>query len=146
DALVELTGALAGFTLALQNTKLVAPTGSITGIAAALSMGAPEYLSTKTEETSKNPIRASIYTGGAYVVTVLILILPYLVLKNYYLCLGCTMAGAVVIIALFNYYISVAKDVPFKRRFLEMAGLSLGVAAFSFLVGFLMRMFLGVDI
>jgi VIT1/CCC1 family predicted Fe2+/Mn2+ transporter len=146
DALVELTGALAGLTLALQDTKLIALTGSITGIAAALSMGASEYLSTKTEETAKNPVRASIYTGAAYLVTVLILILPYLVLKNYYLCLGCTLAGAILIIALFNYYISVAKDEPFRTRFLEMAGVSLGVAAFSFLIGFLIRTFLGVDI
>ncbi len=38
DALVELTGALAGLTLALQNTRLIAVTGMITGIAAALSM------------------------------------------------------------------------------------------------------------
>lgn len=35
DALVELTGALAGLTVALQNTKLIAMTGCITGIAAA---------------------------------------------------------------------------------------------------------------
>ena len=145
DALVELTGALAGFTLALQNTKLIALTGSITGIAAALSMGASEYLSTKAEETVKNPVRASIYTGVAYLITVLFLILPYMILKNYYLCLGCTLAGAVLIIAFFNYYISVTKDEPFRRRFLEMTGLSLGVAAFSFLVGFLMRTFLGLD-
>jgi VIT1/CCC1 family predicted Fe2+/Mn2+ transporter len=146
DALVELTGALAGLTLALQDTNLVALTGSITGIAAALSMGASEYLSTKTEETAKNPVRASIYTGGAYLITVLILILPYLVLTNYYLCLACTLAGAVLIIALFTYYISVARDEPFRRRFLEMAGVSLGVAAFSFLVGFVLRTFLGVDV
>lgn len=146
DALVELTGALAGLTLALQDTKLIALTGSITGIAAALSMGASEYLSTKSEETAKNPVRASIYTGGAYVVTVLILILPYLILENFYVCLGCTLTAAVLIIAFFNYYISVAQDVPFKRRFLEMAGLSLGVTALSFLVGLLIRAFLGVDV
>jgi VIT1/CCC1 family predicted Fe2+/Mn2+ transporter len=146
DALVELTGALAGLTLALQDTKLIALTGSITGIAAALSMGASEYLSTKAEGTAKNPVRASIYTGGAYLVTVLLLILPYLVLRSYYLCLGCTLAVAVLIIASFSYYISVAKDEPFRRRFLEMTGLSLGVAAFSFLIGFLMRAFLGIDI
>jgi len=146
DALVELTGALAGLTLALQDTQLIALTGSITGIAAALSMGASEYLSTKTEETAKQPLKASFYTGGAYLVTVLILILPYLVLRNYYLCLGCTLAGAVLIIAFFNYYISVAKDEPFSRRFFEMAGLSLSVAALSFLIGFLLRTFLGVDV
>jgi len=152
DALVELTGALAGLTLALQDTKLIALTGSITGIAAALSMGASEYLSTKSEETAdnkrpfKNPVRASIYTGSAYIVTVLVLILPYLILENFYVCLGCTLAAAVLIIAFFNYYISVAKDVPFTRRFLEMTGLSLGVAALSFLVGFIVRSFLGADV
>lgn len=146
DALVELTGALAGLTLALQNTRLIALTGSITGIAAALSMAASEYLSTKAEKTAKDPLRASVYTGVAYLLTVLLLILPYLLLTNYYLCLACTLAGAVLIIALFNYYISVARDEPFRRRFLEMAGLSLSVAAFSFLIGFLLRAFLGVEV
>lgn len=146
DALVELTGSLAGLTLALQNTKLIALTGSITGIAAALSMGASEYLSTKVEDSTKNPLRASLYTGAAYLITVLLLILPYLVLKNYYQCLGCTLAGAILIIAVFNYYISVAKEQPFKKRFLEMAGLSLGVAGLSFLIGFMIRKFLGIDI
>jgi len=146
DALVELTGALAGFTLALQNTRMIALTGSITGIAAALSMGASEYLSTKSEVTVKNPLRASIYTGGAYILTVLILILPYLILGNFYVCLGCTLAAAVLIIAFFNYYTSVAQDVPFRSRFLEMAGLSLSVAALSFLVGFALRSFLGIEV
>jgi VIT1/CCC1 family predicted Fe2+/Mn2+ transporter len=143
---VELTGAMAGLTLALQDTRLIALTGSITGIAAALSMGASEYLSTKTEATLKNPVKASIYTGGAYIVTVLILILPYLLLENFYVCLGCTLVAAISIIAFFNYYISVAQDVPFKSRFLEMTGLSLGVAVLSFFVGFIIRAFLGVDV
>jgi len=146
DALVELTGTLAGLTLALQNTRLIALSGSITGIAAALSMAASEYLSTKSEETNKNPLKASLYTGAAYIVTVLLLILPYLVLQNYYLCLVVTLTCAVAIIALFNYYISVAKDEPFKRRFLEMAGLSLSVAGLSFFVGLLIREFLGIDV
>jgi VIT1/CCC1 family predicted Fe2+/Mn2+ transporter len=146
DALVELTGALAGFTLALQNTKLIALTGSITGIAAALSMAASEYLSTKSEGDGRDPLRASIYTGSAYTVTVLILILPYLILENFYVCLGCTLAAAILIIAFFSYYISVAKDVPFKRRFLEMSGLSLGVATLSFFVGFVIRSLWGIEI
>lgn len=146
DALVELTGALAGLTLALQDTKLIALTGSITGIAAALSMAASEYLSTKAEATDKNPLRASLYTGVAYLITVLLLILPYLLFSNYYLCLVCTLAVAISIIALFNYYISVARDEPFKSRFLEMAVLSLSVAAFSFFIGFLLRAFLGVEV
>ena len=51
-----------------------------------------------------------------------------------------------LIIAFFNYYLSVAKDLSFKERFLEMAGLSLGVAALSFLVGFVLRSLVGVDV
>ena len=145
DALVELTGALAGFTLALQDTKLIAVTGLITGIAAALSMAASEYLSTKSEETEKSPLKASLYTGVAYIGTVFVLIAPYLVLPNYYVCLLLALIAAVVIIFLFNFYISVAKDLNFKRRFFEMAGLSLGVALVSFGIGFVMRIFLGVD-
>jgi VIT1/CCC1 family predicted Fe2+/Mn2+ transporter len=75
DALVELTGALAGLTLALQNTTLIALAGLITGIAASLSMAASEYLATRSEETEKHPLRAAIYTGIAYIVTVALLIL-----------------------------------------------------------------------
>lgn len=146
DALVELTGALAGFTLALQNTQLIALSGLITGIAASLSMAASEYLSTRSEETRKSPGLSALYTGIAYIITVSLLILPYLLIKNYYLDLGIALTTAVIIIAVFNYYISVAKDESFHRRFLEMAAISLGVAALSFGLGYLIRLWLGVDI
>ncbi len=146
DALVELTGALAGLTLALQNTRLIALTGSITGVAAALSMAASEYLSTKSEASGKSATKAAVYTGIAYICTVTILILPYLIFANYYLCLSLTLAGAVLIIAAFNYYISVAQDEPFQRRFIEMAALSFAVAAFSFGIGYVLRSVLGVEV
>jgi VIT1/CCC1 family predicted Fe2+/Mn2+ transporter len=146
DALVELTGALAGLTLALQNVKLIALSGLITGIAASLSMAASEYLSTRSEDTQKQPVRAAIYTGIAYIITVSLLVMPYLLIQNYILDLVITLSLAVLIIAAFNYYISVAKNEPFRPRFLEMAGLSLGVAAFSFIIGFLIRQWLGVNV
>jgi len=146
DALVELTGALAGLTFALQNTKLIALSGMITGIAAALSMAASEYLSTRSEKTTKQPVRAAVYTGIAYILTVSLLVLPYLLFKNYYVDLAWALSTAILIIAAFNYYISVAKDEPFRQRFLEMAGLSLSIAAFSFVVGYLIRRLLGIDV
>jgi len=146
DALVELTGALAGYTLALQNTKLIALTGLITGIAAALSMAASEYLSTRAEKSSKHPVRAAVYTGIAYILTVALLIAPYLIFENYFLDLAIALMSAVIVIAAFNYYISVAKGESFRARFLEMAGLSLAVAGFSFLIGYLIREFLGIDV
>jgi VIT1/CCC1 family predicted Fe2+/Mn2+ transporter len=147
DALVELTGVLAGLTLAFQNTQLIALSGLITGISASVSMAASEYLSTRTEGSGeRHPVRAAIYTGIAYILTVALLISPYLLLENYYVCLAISLALGVIIIAVFNYYLSVAKGEHFRTRFLEMAGLSLGVAAFSFLVGFLIRQWLGVEL
>jgi VIT1/CCC1 family predicted Fe2+/Mn2+ transporter len=146
DALVELTGALAGLTLALQDVKLIALSGLITGIAASMSMAASEYLSTRSEETSKHPVRAAIYTGIAYIITVALLVLPYLLFENYILDLIITLSIAVIIIAVFNYYISVAKGESFRARFVEMAGLSLSVAAFSFVIGYFIRQWLGIEV
>jgi len=140
-----IDGALAGLTLALQNTQLIALSGLITGIAAALSMALSEYLSTRSEETSKQPVRAAVYTGIAYIVTVTLLILPYLLFDNYYVDLILTLSTAVLIIAAFNYYISIARDEVFSKRFIEMAGLSLGVAAISFVIGYFIRIFLGIE-
>lgn len=146
DALVELTGALAGLTLALQDVKLIALSGLITGIAASMSMAASEYLSTRSEATSKQPVRAAIYTGIAYIITVALLVLPYLLFENYILDLIITLTIAVLIIAVFNYYISVAKSESFRARFLEMAGLSLSVALFSFVIGYFIRQWLGIEV
>lgn len=146
DALVELTGALAGLTLALRDTSLIALTASITGIAASMSMAASEYLATKSERTTKKPGRAALYTGIAYVFTVLVLVLPYLLLNNLYLCLGISLGIGVLIIAGFTYYISVAEDRPFWKHFLEMAGLSLSIAALSFGIGALIRQLFSIDV
>jgi VIT1/CCC1 family predicted Fe2+/Mn2+ transporter len=146
DALVELTGTLAGLTFALQNTELIALSGFITGIAASFSMAASEYLSTKSEGGEQSPFKAAVYTGFAYVLTVLFLIFPYLLFENYFVCLGFTGINAVLVILIFNFYVSVAKDLDFKKRFLEMVSISLGVALLSFFIGFLVRIFLGVEV
>jgi len=146
DALVELTGALAGFTFALQKTKLIVIVGFITGIAAAMSMAASGYLSAKQEEGEKNPLKSSMYTGIAYIITVLFLLLPYLVFKNVFLCLGFVMFNALIIILVFTFYVSVAKEVSFKKRFFEMASLSLSIAVINFLIGILIRKGFGIDV
>ena len=109
-------------------------------------MAASEYLSTRSEETEKHPVRAAVYTGIAYILTVTLLVLSYLFIQNYIIDLIITLVVAVLIIAVFNFYISVAKDEPFRLRFIEMAGLSLGVATFSFIIGYFIRLWLGVDI
>ncbi|MCD4673777.1 MAG: VIT1/CCC1 transporter family protein [Anaerolineaceae bacterium] len=146
DALVELTGALAGFTLAFQNTRIIALAGLITGISASFSMAASEYLSTKSDESEQSPIKAAVYTGIAYLFTVVILVLPFFLFNSYLVSMGITIVNAILVIAVFNYYISVAKDLSFRQRFLEMAAISLGVALFSFVIGDLIRRVLGIEI
>jgi len=146
DALVELTGALAGLTFAFQNTRLIALAGLITGISASLSMAASEYLSTKAEAGEQEPLKAAVYTGVAYVLTVTVLILPYLIFSNYLFCLVITLCAAILIITGFNFYISVAKDLDFRKRFLEMSSISLGVAALSFIIGYIIRNTLGIEL
>ena len=131
DALVELTGVLAGLTLALRDPKLIALTGAVTGIAAALSMAASEYLSTKSEETEKHAGKASVYTGIAYIITVIALVSPFLIFSDIYFSLALTFVAAILIVATFNYYISVVKEVNFKRRFLEMIGICFGVGSLT---------------
>jgi VIT1/CCC1 family predicted Fe2+/Mn2+ transporter len=145
DALVELTGALAGYTFAFQNTRLIALTGLITGISASLSMAASEYLSTR-QEGGDDALKSALYTGSAYVFTVIFLILPFLLIQNPFISLVASLVVAVLIIFIFNYYISVAKDYDFKRRFGEMAAISLGVAGISFLIGVLVKQFIGIEV
>lgn len=145
DALVELTGALAGLTFALSNGQVVALAGLITGIAASLSMAASEYQSLRSEKKIfKEAFKASIYTGITYLITVILLILPYLLLSNVFWALGCTLAIAIIIILLFTFYTSVAQELPFRRRFLEMVIISLSVAAISFGIGVLVKLWWGI--
>ena len=147
DALVELTGSLAGFTFAMQNTRLIALSGLIIGISATFSMASSEFLAARSEGRS-DALKSCAYTGVAYLVTVILLIAPYLIFGNaqYMLALFCMLGVVILIIAAFTYYTSVAQGEPFGSRFWEMAIISVSVAVISFVVGILAKKFLGVDL
>lgn len=147
DALVELTGSLAGFVFALQNNRLIALSGLIVGISATFSMASSEFLSARSEGRT-DALKSCTYTGIAYLITVVLLVAPYLILgpTQYIPALICMLAVVVLIIAGFTYYTSVAQDQPFKGRFLEMAIISISVAVLSFIVGILAKKFLGIDL
>ena len=147
DAIVEITGTLAGLTLAMQNTRLIALSGLITGVAATLSMAASEYLAERSDGKG-DAAKSGLMTGGAYFITVVILLLPYLILddKMYLLAMGIMLVLVVLILAGFNFYTSVARDVSFGKNFGQMCAISLGVAALPFVLGYAVRTFLGVDV
>lgn len=148
DALVELTGTLTGLTFAFGNNNVIGITGLIMGIAAALSMASSGYLASQEDEEVKdiNPVIAAIYTGVAYLITVFLLVFPYFVFDNGLLALGTMLVITLLIIAGYNYYISIAKEVSFKKRFLSMASISIGVAAISFAIGFVVKKYFGFDL
>ena len=147
DALVELTGSLAGFAFALQNTRLIALSGLIVGISATFSMASSEFLAARSEGRT-DALKSCSYTGIAYLLTVVALIAPYLIFPGtqFIPALICMLVVVILIIAGFTYYTSVAQDQPFGSRFLEMALISISVAVLSFVVGILAKKFLGVDL
>ncbi|MGQ9465563.1 MAG: VIT1/CCC1 transporter family protein [bacterium] len=146
DALVEISGALVGFSLALQRPQIVGIVGLITGIAGSLSMGASSYLAAKEERLEKIPFKSGIYTGLAYIGTIIMLVMPYFFIRNIFFCLLLTIITVILLIFFFNLYVSVAKDLKFKNRFFEMIGISLGVATINFFIGMAMRKFFGIEI
>ena len=156
DALVELTGALAGLTFALRDLNLVALAGLVTGIAAAFSMGASEYLSSRAEKKSESAVKAAFFTWISYLLTVLMLVAPFLVfqadspefhgLGPHVQALMCTFAIGLLIVALFNFFLSVVEEASFKSRFLEMAGILGVVSMISYGIGIALRVALGVEV
>jgi len=149
DALVELSGALAGLTFALQNGKTIAIAGFIVGLAAALSMAASSYLSAMEESgkgKEKDPVKSAIYTGMAYIITVLVLILPYFLFENIYAALATMLIFAALIIACYTFYITTAKGQKFIPRFTKMLFISLAVTFISFSIGLFVRTYLGVEV
>lgn len=147
DALVELTGTLAGLSLALQNTKLIALSGLVTGISATLSMMSSEYLSARSDG-EEHPFKAASYTGIMYIVAVALLVLPYLLFDSahYMYALGTMLIIVVAIIFIFTYYVSVAQDLSFKKRFVEMVTISLTVATIAFIIGLIVKNVLGIEV
>ena len=146
DALVELTGALAGFTFALGSSRVIAMAGFITGSAATLSMAASEYLSKKNDPSEQHPLKACIYTGIAYMIVVTMLLLPYCIFSNPLVSLGFCLFDAALVILIFTFYVSVVRKEPFKPAFIEMISISFGVAALSFVIGYAAKTVLGIDL
>lgn len=146
DAIVELTGTLAGLTFALRNTRIVGIAGVITGIAASLSMAASEYLSQRSEIGGKKPLKAAFYTGTAYIFTVILLVFPYFLFSSYIISLSITILNAILVIFIFTFFMTVVRSLKFRKIFIEMLTIGLGVALTSFLIGWGVRKLLKIDI
>ena len=147
DALVELTGTLSGIALAFDKSNIVGATGLIMGIAASLSMAGSAYLESKENPTGMiRPAMYSLYTGVSYILTTLLLILPFFIFDSILTALLLMFFGAFIAILAYNFYISVAKELPFWQRVREMSYITFGVALISFGIGYCVKHYFGIDI
>jgi VIT1/CCC1 family predicted Fe2+/Mn2+ transporter len=147
DALVELTGTLSGIAFAFEKSLVVGLTGLIMGIAASLSMAGSAYLEAKENPSEViKPLTYSLYTGVSYILTTAILVAPFFIFETMAYSLIVMFACAFIAIISYNFYVSVAKDLNFSKRVLQMSTITFGVALISFLIGYLVKAYLGIEI
>jgi len=146
DALVEITGTLAGLTFALRNATTIGVAGLITGSAASLSMAASEYLSQRAEKGNKNPLKAALYTFIAYLTVVFALVIPYFVLHRYLPAFFLSVSMGVVVIAVFSIFVSVVQERTFRGSFSEMFLITFSVGVVSFVIGVIARKVFHIEV
>lgn len=147
DALVELTGTLSGIALAFDKSLTVGLTGLIMGIAASLSMAGSAYFEAKENPSEEiNPLVYSLYTGVSYILTTAILVVPFFIFDLIIESLIMMFICAFLAIISYNFYISVAKDLSFSKRVIQMSAITFGVALISFAIGYIVKFYFGIEI
>ena len=143
DALVSLTGLIAGLAVAMADRYVIILTAVIASVTASLSMGASNYLAVRTDGGRRAFISA-LYTGVAYMATCAVLIVPFFVFENRAVEMVLMFAIAVAEIFGFNYYLGRVNHRTYMRKFLEMLGVCAGVSVIAFLIGLGANKYLGV--
>lgn len=144
DALVSLTGLIAGLAVAMADRYYIILTAIIASVTASLSMGASNYLSVRAGG-GKHAFINALYTGGAYMATCILLIIPFFIFENRATELVMMFAIAITEIFLFNYFLGHAQQRPYMRPFLEMLGICTGVSIVAFFIGLCANICLGID-
>lgn len=143
DSVIEVTGVHAGFLGVTASTLVAGVAGVIVGLAASISMGVAAYVKAKSELRSR-PITSGAVTGVAYILSTVLLALPYFLTHDMLLAFTSSVALAVLLAGLFTYYLSVVQDMGFKREMLENISLLLGTAIVTFLFGELLGSAFGI--
>lgn len=145
DALVSLTGLIAGLAVAMADRYYIILTAIIASITASLSMGASNYLAMRANN-QKHPIRGAMYTGGAYMITCAMLILPFFIFENRWLEIATTLVTAIFIIFIFNWGVGRIQHQPYIKKFIEMVTVCTTVSIVAFFIGWCAKYCLGIDV
>ncbi len=134
DAIVEITGVHAGFLGVTGSTLIAGVAGVIVGFAAAISMGSAAYLQAK-QDTTKSAIASGMLTGFSYFASVILLALPYFLIRTMITAFAISTSLGVLLIAGFTIYGAVVFERKFWREFGEAAALLVGTAVATFVWG-----------
>lgn len=134
DAIIEVTGVHAGFLGAIASTLIAGVAGLIVGFSASISMGVAAYLKAKSE-ANLNPLSSAFVTSISYLFSVVLLALPYFLTANMMLAFIVSVVLAVLLNAVFTFYVSVIQERNFKKETLENILLLVGTAVATFLFG-----------
>ncbi len=134
DAIVEITGVHAGFLGATENTVVAGVAGLIVGFAAAISMASAAYIQAKHGD-EESPGLSALVTGLSYILSVVLLALPYFLVHVMLASFAISTAIGVALSGALTYYAAVVQEKPFTREFLETTGLILLTAIASYIFG-----------
>ena len=145
DAVVEISGIHAGSLGIYGRTQLAALAGIIAGMAASIAMGTAAYAQAK-QGFQGSAKWSAIYTGVSYMITAVLLAMPYFLTVNMADALGASLVVGVLLVAAMTFYDTVISGRAFKRQFGEIAGIILGASLVLFLAGTLAGQYLGIRI
>jgi VIT1/CCC1 family predicted Fe2+/Mn2+ transporter len=134
DAIVEITGVHAGFLGVTGSTLIAGISGIIVGFAAAISMGSAAYIQAK-QDTEKSATTSGLATGFSYLGSVILLAFPYFLIRTMLTAFILSTSIGIALLAAFTYYGAVVFDRKFSREFSEAAGLMLGTALATYILG-----------
>ncbi len=145
DAIVEISGIHAGSLGIYDSTRLTGFAGIIAGAAASIAMASAAYAQAKQGFAGSASVSAA-FTGISYFASALVLATPYFLTETMTYAVTASLAFAVIILAVTNYYNSVITEKAFTKDFLEMIGITFGATIVLFFLGQLIRSYFGITI
>ena len=141
DAIVSLTGLIAGLFFAFTDSNIIIITCIISSITAALSMGAANYLAVKAINHDQAK-KSAFYTFASYMTTCVLLILPFFIFDNRTSALIAVILMAIFIIFAFNRWCYRKK--VFYKHFFEMLSICTIVSIVAFFIGEIAHQIFGI--
>ncbi|MEM3960290.1 MAG: ferritin family protein [Sulfolobales archaeon] len=146
DALIEIAGIHAGTLGVYSNTFMAGLAGLVAGVAASIAMASAAYAQAKQLPDVGRAGIASLYTGISYMITAVLLALPYFMIHDILLALFTSLAISIGILAYISLYSMIILERSFTRELAETTLIIFGATAVLYIFGEFVRGILGITI